>query len=418
VSSLETRRGSSPKAGRRASPAPSDRADGSKCAPSVRPSRWGAGLALLLWLVGAIVETSAATAQSCERPPLDCARDDAPFARRVRVLARRYPDIAEALEALRFHRLAWCHERNACALDDEALSRLRAWSEGDLDGFRAAAATALGRTAWARSVSTRAMAAVAAVGAQAAPIRAEPSGATRAAMARLEADLAGYAALQTPLTQLLAAVDVEAIPPPVCQSDVEQELRPIIRGGSSAASEARSLRDELREFCAPFERYLHPGETLQNRMRSFLTDVGRVEGWMRDILQCVDPGPYGARCQNTYGPRQGDTAQQARRALEQLAEVRRVVDGIPEVPFPCDHPVWDRLERSRWTLGTARAQMPSIARRARDLCRTMGVDGPSIERTRRELREELERSLARLRRDVRARRQGLSQFRASLGLDP
>lgn len=373
------------------------------------------------WLLASAVVLAAAPAwaQRCERPRLDCASEDAGFRRRVRALARRHPDVAAALEALRLRRLAWCEDRNACGIDDDALRRLRTWTDSDLAGLEAAAGSELGRAAWARSLPVRAALAANGVvrpGGETPPPMLVPE--TREAMARLEVDIESYVALQEPLTHLAAALEVDTRPPPVCASDARRQLRQVVRHGGAAASTARSLHRLLDEFCDPFERHADPDDALQNRMRRFLTTLSRIEGWMNEILRCVDPGPYDGRCENAYGRLRPDTAEQARAALRMVAEVRRAVDGIPAAPFPCDHPVWERVARSRWTLGTARSQLPSLARDARALCAAIGVDAASVEIKRRLLREQLERAQASVVEGMRARRQMLGRMRATFGLEP
>ncbi len=377
---------------------------------SVRPLM---GTAIAVFVVLAVVP---ARSQSCERPPLDCAREDAAFARRARAIVRRFPDLAEAIEALRFRRLAWCHDRNACGIDDRLLERLRSWTDNELGWLEVSAADDYGRAAWIRSLPRRASQTTQAVIQSAPPV---PLVSTRREeMVRLEADIESFVAVQAPLTRLVAAVEVDERPPSVCRSQADRELRQVIREGGAAASLAGRLREVLDAYCTPFERHANPDETLQNRMRRFLTGLTRIEGWMNEILRCVDPGPYDGYCRNAYGPLRSDTAEQARAALRMVGQVRQAVDGIPEMPFPCRHPIWERVERSRWTLGTAHVQVPSLARDARSLCAAIGVDDSSVESARRRLREEVERATVSVAEGMRNQRRALARVRASLGLEP
>ena len=371
--------------------------------------RWIALFVVLLSALCARVE-----AQACDHTPKHCDRENARFEREVRQLARANPDAADGLMSVRFRRLAACYDYNTCGTTEDQLSAIERWAGNELTMLRAAASPEA-RVQWARGVAMRGNAMQQVTAQQATAMRPQLTDAVRRSMVSLQADLDSLVALQPLLPRVRTGIEGE--PPGACASDLREQLRTIIRQGGTADSDARYYKGKLDDLCGRFERQAQPDESLRNRIRSFVTHVDRIENWMNEIRACVDPGPYDGRCRNAYGERQNDTAEQVRRAMRVVRNVRRVLgDDPPNRPFPCSNPIWRRLEESRWSLRTAQAQIPSLAQSAKRLCDSIGVDADELEQLRAQVRQRLERDIAQTRESIDQRRESLARMREIYGL--
>jgi hypothetical protein len=224
---------------------------------------------------------------------------------------------------------------------------------------------------------------------------------------------------------MLARVRTEAalsrdptIPPRACVSGLRDEIVAAVReGDTTISSDVRDYRGYLDDLCGRYERWVEPNEVLRTRLASFLEHIDRIEGWMQDILRCIDPGPYDHRCENAYGPPTGNGAEEARRVRRVLDELRALLEGVPDDRrFPCNDPVFDRIDRMRWTLSVARAQMPGLSTTARNLCETIGVRPEDLRTLVTRITDEVARDEAMVNQMSTSRRGSLRQMRATYGL--
>ena len=186
------------------------------------------------------------------------------------------------------------------------------------------------------------------------------------------------------------------------------------RGTGPVGFSLSSVRDDIDDLCARFERWQSPDEQWQIRIGSFFTRLDRVDEWMTDILRCVDPGPYDFRCENAYGAHEPGDADQARAAQAVVREIRATLDGVPQVhPFPCYAPIWRRVAATTWTMSVARAQIPSLATAAGALCESMGVEASDLNEKVRDIRDRVDRSNATLVQLMGSREDTLLRLRAT-----
>ncbi len=335
---------------------------------------------------------------ACDRPARRCDHEERAFETRVQRAQRRHRAQRDALEALRLRRRVACFEWNTCAIDDELLGRTRQWAGAEIDALERMEEQARGE--WARGLATRASIVTN-------PLTTQPGTAfqpqitpqIRQMLARMEQTIEGLEQLEALLPQLGSSIALPANgdAPAVCSNDaLRAAIRVLVRGGSSSAGTARHYRNRLEDLCSPWEQWRNPDEGMTARMRRFLTRVTRVEGWMNGVLT---------------GRADDADKQQARRALRELEQVRRVVRGVPSTPFPCRNPLWQRLAESEWTLRVARAQMPSLGERAKSLCEAIGFDLERLEQIVSRLRDHLERQRAQTTSQLRTYRESLARMR-------
>jgi hypothetical protein len=191
----------------------------------------------------------------------------------------------------------------------------------------------------------------------------------------------------------------------------------MIREGYNETSSLSAYRGLLDELCDGFERWDHPNEAVAGRIQRLHNTIDRVEGWMKDIRTCIDPGPYDGRCENAYGPAAGRDARDALEALRVLDEISGVLDGVPDRRrFPCRHPIWARVEGRRWTQRVARAQMPGLPREARNLCEHIGVDEAELTELVTRIHDQVDRDDAQAAQNESRSRGTLAQLRTQYAL--
>ncbi len=250
--------------------------------------------------------------------------------------------------------------------------------------------------------------------APASPARTQPPPQVRAQVQQMEAEIAAIEGFRALLTRV--GREMEALPdgttPVACTSNLRDTLSGVIRDGRSYSSDAGDYRRRVDDLCGGFERWSHPDESLETRIRSYLDHLGRIEGWMRDILGCTG-GHYDARCENAYGPEEPEDQAAARDALATVARVRQELRGVPgRQRFPCRSPLWGELAARRWSTSTTRAQMPDLGRNALHLCESIQVDTETVARKVREAREEIARDDAMYAQTVASRQSSITQLRA------
>ena len=390
-----------------------------------KPSKLG-----WLVLVCALVATHVpASAQECAPPPRDCVAS----ASAAEASVASMPDDVRASAAfVASYRVAACRARLACLVSDGDLQRVEAWAESELRAAREqtdAGARATWRAGLADRVpglrtpvavlapntATATMPSAAAI-----PGRHTPNPAILEQVVRLRDDLELNRRLEPLLveTERTARLPRDGSTPAVCRGDLRERLQSLVREGAAAnASHASSLRGKLDELCERFARWERPTEVVDNRVRSFVAQVNRVEGFLNDIVRCYEPGPYDGRCRNAYGAPTEDGLAQARAALREVAAVKRVIRGVPERPFPCRDAIWERLVGTRWTLRTAEAQIPSLGSAAVSVCETIGVLPRDVERAHRELSDTVERIRAQAAQTARTTQTALDNLRTMYGLD-
>jgi hypothetical protein len=205
--------------------------------------------------------------------------------------------------------------------------------------------------------------------------------------------------------------------PAVCTSATREDVASMIREGLNEASGLVAYRGLLDQLCDGFERWDHPDEAIQGRIQRFHVTIDRIEGWMKDIRTCIDPGPYDGRCENAFGPAGGRDARDALEVLRVLDEIRALVDGVPDRRrFPCRHPMWARLEARQWTQRVARAQMPGLPREARSLCDHIGVDETELTQLVSRIRDQVDGDVAQAAQAETRSQTTLDQLRAQYNL--
>lgn len=381
----------------------------------------------LAWLVltcGLVVATRApALAQECAPPPGDCAASASAAEASV---ASVPADVRSAAAFVASYRSAACRARLACLVSDGDLQRVEAWADAELRAAREQTDVAA-RATWRAGLADRVPGLRTPV-AVLAPSAAVPNAAGRMPanpaileqVVRLRDDLELNRRLEPLLveTERTARLPRDGSTPAVCRGDLRERLQALVREGAAAnASHASSLRGKLDDLCERFARWERPTEVVDNRVRSFVAQVDRVEGFLNDIVRCYEPGPYDGRCRNAYSPPTEDGLAQARAALREVAAVKRVIRGVPERPFPCRDAIWERLVGTRWTLRTAEAQIPSLGSAAVSVCETIGVLPRDVERAHRELTDTIERIRAQAAQTARTTQAALDNLRTMYGLD-
>jgi hypothetical protein len=379
----------------------------------------------LAWLVlaGGLSIAPLARAQTCVPPPHDCAASAAAAEASV---ASVPADVRAAAAFVAGYRGAACRARLACLVSDGDLQRVEAWAESELRAAREQT-DADARATWRAGLADRVPGLRTPVAVLANPTtpqatlgRPPANPAILEQAVRLRDDLELNRRLEPLLveTERTARLPRDGSTPAVCRGDLRERLQALVREGAAAnASHASSLRGKLDELCERFARWEHPTEVVDHRVRAFVAQVNRVEGFLNDIVRCYDPGPYDGRCRNAYSAPLDDGLAQARAALREVAAVKRVIRGVPERPFPCRDAIWERLITTRWTLRTAEAQIPSLGSAAVSACETIGVLPRDVERAHRELSDTVERIRAQAAQTARTTQAALDNLREMYGLD-
>lgn len=395
-----------------------------KPSKSCKPSK-------LVWLVLACgLGATHVRAQECAPPPRDCVASASAAEASV---ASMPADVRAGAAFVASYRVAACRARLACLVSDGDLQRVEAWAESELRAAREqtdAGARATWRAGLADRVpglrtpvavlSPNAAMPGATPNAAAIPGRMPANPAILEQVVRLRDDLELNRRLEPLLveTERTARIPRDGSTPAVCRGDLRERLQALVREGAAAnASHASSLRGKLDDLCERFARWERPTEVVENRVRSFVAQVNRVEGFLNDIVRCYEPGPYDGRCRNAYSPPTEDGLAQARAALREVAAVKRVIRGVPERPFPCRDAIWERLVATRWTLRTAEAQIPGLGSAAASVCETIGVLPRDVERAHRELSDTVERIRAQAAQTARTTQTALDNLRTMYGLD-
>jgi len=361
---------------------------------------------------------SGADGQPCDRLPRDCDAEARAFEARARRLQDLSDPVQAGVDALKLRRRAACLEWNACALEDAPLQRLTQWADNELQGL-ARAGDAAARASWARGLTQRGQRALAQSNAAANPAAFRPQLTPQVveSILRLKEEEESLEAFRPMVIRIQrGAVVRNHRKPTICTSDTRRELRTLVRSGAQLVqSYAGSLQRKLNELCEPFEHWESPPENLQLMRTEFDSRIQRIEGWLTEILQCVQPGPYTASCRNAYGAKTPQTGSDARRAMGELNRVKALLRRHRGRPFPCHDRLWGRLARTQWSLRTAEAQIPGLAQRAHRLCERIGVVGEDLQETQDEIRDETERLVASIAQYLASRRRALSQLRDAYG---
>lgn len=365
----------------------------------------------------AFVGASSAHAQECAPPAHDCAA--AGTAAEASVAA--VPDDSRASAAfVASYRVAACRARLACLVSDGDLQRVEAWADTELRSAREltdAAARATWRSGLTNRVpGLRVPGAVLAASAGSAP-SANPAILEQVVRLRDELELMRRFDPLLDDVERASRLPRDGSTPAVCRGDLRDRLRALIREGTANASYAASLRTKLDDLCARFERWERPSEALEGRLRGFVTQVDRVEGFLNDVIRCHEPGPYDGRCRNAFGASRPDDLAQSRAALREVAQVRRVIRDMPQRPFPCRDAIWERLVATRWTSSVAEAQIPGLGRTAISVCEAIGVLPRDLERAQRDLTDTLERIRAQVAQSRQNTQTSLEQIRTLYRLE-
>jgi hypothetical protein len=377
----------------------------------------------LAWLVVAVGLVTApfgtARAQTCAPPSHDCAASATAAEASV---ASVPADVRAAAAFVASYRGAACRARLACLVSDGDLQRVEAWADAELRAAREQT-DAAARATWRAGLADRVpglRTPVAVLAPSSVNGRQAANPAILEQVVRLRDDLELNRRIEPLLveTERTARLPRDGSTPAVCRGDLRERLQALVREGAAAnATHASSLRGKLDELCERFARWERPTEVVDQRVRSFVAQVDRVEGFLNDIVRCYEPGPYDGRCRNAYGAPLEDGLSQARAALREVAAVRRVIRGVPERPFPCRDAIWERLVSTRWTLRTAEAQIPSLGSAAVSLCETIGVLPRDVERAHRELSDTVERIRAQAAQTERTTQAALESLRTIYDLD-
>lgn len=374
-------------------------------------------LALMVTLAAIAAFAPPARAQTCDRLPRDCDAEARAFEARARRLQNLSDPVQAGVDALKLRRRAACLEWNACALEDATLQRLTAWADDELQQL-ARASDAAARAAWARGLTQRGQVALAQGTATANPAAFRPQLTPQVveSILRLKEEVESLEAFRPLVVRIQrGSVIRNHRKPPICESNTREELRTLVRSGAQIVqSNARSLARDLDELCEPFEHWESPPENVQLSLTRFDSQLQRIEGWLTEIIQCVQPGPYSRSCRNAYGAKTPQTLPEARRAMGELNRVRAVLRRS-RGRFPCHDPVWTRLARSQFTLRTAQAQIPGLARSAERICERLGLSDEDLEKAQTDVRDRTERLVASIAQYLSSRRQALTQLRGVYG---
>lgn len=359
-----------------------------------------------------------AEAQSCDRLPRDCDAEARAFEARARRLQNLSDPVQAGVDALKLRRRAACLEWNACALEDAALQRLTQWADNELQGL-ARASDAAARAAWARGLNQRGQLAMAQSNAAANPQAFQPQLTPQVveSILRLKEEVESLEAFRPMVIRIQrGSVVRNHRKPAICDSDTRRELRTLVRSGAQLVQGyAGSLQRKLNELCEPFEHWENPPENVQLMLTEFDSLIQRIEGWLTEIIACVQPGPYSSSCRNAYGTKTPQTLPDARRAMGELNRVKALMRRHRNRPFPCHDRIWARLARTQWSLRTAEAQIPGLAQGANRVCERIGVVGEDLQEAQDDIRDETERLVASIAQYLTSRRQALSQLRNVYG---
>lgn len=204
--------------------------------------------------------------------------------------------------------------------------------------------------------------------------------------------------------------------PPLCTKiePTRAQLTGFIRGPNSVVnSMSRSVLDGANELCGRYERWAQPDERTQGQIESLLAHVDRIDNWMNEILACINPGPYNYPCQNTFGSLEPGDEAQARKTRRILKQVRHELRGVKggQRRFPCDAPLWSKLQQQQWNESVARAQMPRLGLFAEQVCETIGIDQESITKSQKNFQQRLDSSESSLAAHIRTREEALARLR-------
>ncbi len=356
-------------------------------------------------------------AQTCDRLPRDCDAEAHAFEARARRLQNLSAPVQAGVDALKLRRRAACLEWNACALEDATLQRLTAWADDELQQL-ARAADETARATWARGLTQRGQVALAqgTVAANPAAFRPQLTPQVVESILRLKDEAESLEAFRPIVIRIQrGSVIRNHRKPPICESNTREELRTLVRSGAQVVqSYARSLAQDLTELCEPFETWANPPENIQLMFTEFDSRLERIDGWLTEIIACVQPGPYSSSCRNAYGAKTPQTLPDARRAMGELNRVRAVIRRS-RGRFPCHDPIWARLATTQWSLRTAEAQIPSLAQRANRICDRIGLTDEDLEKAQNEIRDETERMVASIAQYLTSRREALTQLRNAYG---
>ena len=355
-------------------------------------------------------------AQACDRLPRDCDAEAVAFESRVRRLENLSEPVRAGVEALKLRRRAACLEWNACALEDATLEQLTAWADRELQSL-ARASDAGARQTWARGLTQRGREAAAAGSPSVASTYVpELTPQILDSIRLMKGEMEGAQAVRPLLVRVGRGVGGPPDQaPPICATPIERELRTLVRSNSSGAVRgyARSLGHSLRVLCEPYARWAEPDEALELQILRFDASLTRIEGWLQQVIRCVDPGPYDGTCRNTFGQQIPEALSDARRGLREVSRVRSVLARSDR--FPCYDGVWDRIKATEWTLRTAEADIPSLGDEAQRLCDRMGVFGERSLERRERLREFSEQAIAQTAQLIESYQRGLTQQRSIWG---
>lgn len=358
-----------------------------------------------------------AEAQTCDRLPRDCDAEARAFEARARRLQDLSEPVQAGVEALKLRRRAACLEWNACALEDATLQRLTSWADDELQQL-ARAREPEARTAWARGLTQRGQVALAQGTAAANPAAFRPQLTPQVveSIMRLQEEVESLESFRPIVIRIQrGSVVRNHRQPPICESNTRQELRTLVRSGAQLVqSYARSLASDLDDLCDPFDTWANPPENIQLMFTDFDSLLQRIDGWLTEIIACVQPGPYSGSCRNAYGDKTPQTLPDARRAMGELNRVRALMRRS-RGRFPCHDPIWARLAATQWTLRTAEAQIPGIAQRAHRICDRIGLTDEDLEKAQNAIRDRTERLVASIAQYLASRRQGLTQLRNVYG---
>ncbi|MBO6939295.1 MAG: hypothetical protein JJ863_30270 [Deltaproteobacteria bacterium] len=358
-----------------------------------------------------------AEAQTCDRLPRDCDAEARAFEARARRLQNLSDPVKAGVDALKLRRRAACLEWNACALEDATLQRMTAWADDELQQL-ARAADEEARSTWARGLTQRGQVAMAQGTAAANPASFRPQLTPQVveSILRLKEEVESLEAFRPIVIRIQrGSVIRNRRKPPICESNTREELRTLVRSGAQLVQGyARSLASDLTELCEPFETWESPPENIQLMFTEFNSRLERIDGWLTEIIACVQPGPYSASCRNAYGSKTPQTLPDARRAMGELNRVRAVMRRSRS-RFPCHDAIWARLATTQWTLRTAQAQIPALSNQVHRICDRIGLTDEDLEKAQNDIRDETERLVASIAQYLTSRRQALSQLRTVYG---
>ena len=341
--------------------------------------------------------------------------------------------VVDALRSLRLARVQLCRDWNVCAVEANMHSARLASIDRELSGAarlldlfaRRRRDGQAGLGTWASGLESRIS--VGATNTPGTPTIIPPSPQVTPqileVVANLEAQIADIEAARPMVARVRdeLALPADGSPPRACgsQSTLRDDLSAAIRAGGNQSSSLSSLRRQLDDICERFARWQSPDDGLVARELSFIEYLGRVEGWMHDIQDCVHSQGWNRRCENNYGAQPDRAVEQVQRALRLLAQVRTALENVPNTrPFPCRAPIWAQLKDSQFDGHIVQINVPRIGTDAARLCQSIGVDEEGMSRRVQQLDDEVARTLAQLTQQATTYRSSLHQLRANFHLDP